>query len=316
VRGILIFLFFCSLPISICLGQEKLFVPVLNEHRFVFNRISRDPFVKSSFRINTGIGESQKVNLPTIEIGDTVIVPTAGKLTYANINAELNVQLNKSVAYFFGFGASAKVGTEPSSLYTNGLNSITGIHNAWKIRLFSNDKHYLSTQLGISTYNASIINVAQFIRDVINSNPDADISQNINVLQGFGSIHYATAFGSMLGMNVVGRYIYGDSFQSSKLVSEFFTSFGLDFNLYPKTKVPIGVSAAYAYTSMPEYTASQNSITSIGNIKIAYTGSDSFIISLDVSSFNAPYLLGRIVEKNQIETRIFNVALNILIYFN
>lgn len=307
-----------SLLISVqhAAGQEKIYIPMLNKHRFINNRIVTPPFIKSSFQINMGLGESQQVNLPGIEIADTVLSLEGGNLIYANLNTELNVTLNNSVAYYFNIGFSARIGSEPISLYTNGLNTITGIKNAWKIRLFSNDKHYLSTMIGISVYDANVVNISSFIRDLINNEPVRNISEDINVLRGFAGVYYATAFGSLLGLNAMAQYVYGDSFEAGKSTSQAMASLALDLNLYPKTNIPLGLSMAYAYVALPDFTTVETETTFIANAKLAYTGNESFLISLDGSTFKAPYLLGRVTEATDIETTVFNYSLNVIIYFN
>ena len=195
-------------------------------------------------------------------------------------------------------------------------NFISVLHLYAKIRLSSNKKHLLSTRVGISAYDASIINISKFINDIINNKSGADITQEINVLQGFVGLHYAYAFGSLVGINLMGQYTYGDLFQYGKSGGFGSGSVALDINLYPKTRIPIGLSMAYAYAIMPDYSAAQFNNTSLVNAKLAYTGSDSFIISLDASSFTTPYLLGRIPEDSKAETRVVNLEINVLIYFN
>jgi hypothetical protein len=297
-------------------GQDKMFIPMLNNHRFIDNRIVLDPFIKSSFQLNMGLGESSKLNLPVIEIGDTSFVPTAGTLVFANLNAELNVTLNEAVAYYLSISFSARLGAEPSSLYSNGINTISGIHNAWKIRLFQDKKNYLSTIVGISTYDASLLNISKFVHDIINGKPNAAITDDINVLRGFMGLQYAHAFGSLVGMNLMGQFTYGDLFETGKSGGQVTASAALDLNLYPKTRIPIGLSLAYAWAQIPDYTTAQYTSTMLVNAKLAYSGSDSFIISVDASSFESTYVLGRIADGSNIKTRVLNYALNVLIYFN
>lgn len=297
-------------------GQERVFIPALNKHRFVNNRLIIDPFIKSSFHLNMGLGESEKVDLPPLLIGDSTILAKSGSITFANLQCHLNIRLNESVTYMFRWGFSARIGSEVNSLYSNGLNTINGIHNAWMIRLFETDKHMLSTSLGILSYNASIINLSKFVEDVISGNQGARLSQNIYVLQGFMGMHYARSFGSLLGLKLMGNFIYGDLFQSDKSGGLGTISGALDLNLYPKTRIPMGMSVGYAYTSLPEYTSEQYEVSSLFNMKLAYTGSDSFIISLDGTAYTAPYLLGRLNDDSSIITNAFNVNLNVLIYFN
>lgn len=78
-------------------------------------------------------------------------------------------------------------------------------------------------------------------------------------------MQFARAFGSLLGMNIMGSYDYGDSFESGKTIGQASVSIALDLNLYPKTNIPLGLSTAYAYTSIPDFTAAQDNTTWIGS---------------------------------------------------
>ena len=195
-------------------------------------------------------------------------------------------------------------------------NFISVLHLYAKIRLSSNKKHLLSTRVGISAYDASIINISKFINDIINNKSGADITQEINVLQGFVGLHYAYAFGSLVGINLMGQYTYGDLFQYGKSGGFGSGSVALDINLYRKTRIPLGLSVAYANAYFPDYSAAQFNNISLVNAKIAYTGSDRFINSIDAGAFTTPYQLGRIAEGSKVETRIINLAIKLLIYFN
>ena len=315
---------FCIFIVLLCsivstqraFAQEKVFIPTLNKHRFISSRLVTDPFIKSYFHLQMGLGQGAKANLPSIQIGDTSIVPTAGSMVYANLSTQLNIKLHNSICYIFRAGYAGRVGTEPSSLYTNGLNTLAGLHNSWMIRVYENQKQILSTSFGISTYNASFINISKFINDVIAGNPGADLARKSNVLQGFLGAHYAYAFGSLLGLKLMATFKYGDLVETGKSGGQLNLAAALDFNPYPKTNIPVGLCFSYAHSSVPELTLTQYSETSIYNLKLAYTGSDSFIISMDGTLFQTPYLLGNLVEGTDIRTNVFNLNLKVLIYFN
>ena len=102
-------------------------VPALTNHQFIRNRLVIDPFIKTAFQVSVGIGNSEKLNLPPVTIGDTTINSALGTLAYYNLAARFDLKLNNWISFELRVGGSARIGSEPSSLFVNGLNTITGV---------------------------------------------------------------------------------------------------------------------------------------------------------------------------------------------
>ena len=291
-------------------------IPTLNHHRFINNQVVIDPFTKTSFRMNMGYGNSNNVSLPSFNFLDSTYSFKTGSLVYANLSFQLDARLKDWVAFYLNIGASARVGVEPRSLYTNGLNTILAIRTGWKIRLLETKKHFLSTLVGVSNYDANITDIAEFINDLVLGIPTTGLGREVNVLQTFGGLHYAYGINSVLGLQITTQYNFGDLFEEGKLGGHWNLSTALDINLHPKTRIPIGVSLAYGYITIPDYTAAQYNTTSVYNGKLAYTGAGSFLISIDVTSYKAAYLSGIFGGRSNTEVNVVSYSLNMLIYFN
>ena len=290
-------------------------VPTLNGHRFIGSRLVDDPFIKSSFRVNMGIGRSS-LSYPPILIGDSLVDRASGSLLFANLSMRFDLKLQDWVSFSYRASGAARVGSDPQTLFTNGLNTIVGNNIGWKIRLFQNRGHSLSMSAGLLTYDVNITNVAKFINDIINGSQSPNLTERINALQGSFGIHYAHGFNSVIGFALDGNYTFGDLFESGQTGGYGRAGISIDINTFPKTNVPLGFVIGYAYARMPDYTVGQFNNTSIYNFKIAYTQSPDFIISVDGTGYEAPYLTGDTNGIQNRETTVINYSINMLIYFN
>jgi hypothetical protein len=180
----------------------------------------------------------------------------------------------------------------------------------------STEKQYLSTQVGVRTNNATVTNIQRYVQQILDGVPSPNLSEDIFVLQGVWSLSYAYGASSLLGFAMDTKLVYGDLFEPGK--SGWTGSIGaaIDLNLYPKTSIPLGFSFAYAYANLPDFTTAQYNTESYFNTKIAFTQSENFIISLETTTYKAPYLLGfREIDQNE-DTRVQTFSLNMLIYFD
>ena len=309
------------LLISICvlaqtIQEEDVNIPTLNGHRFVGNRLIDDPFIKSSFRVNMGIGRSS-LNYPPILIGDSLVDRTSGSLLFANLSMRFDLRLQDWVSFSYRVSGAARVGSDPQTLFTNGLNTIVGNNIGWKIRLFQNKGHCLSLSAGVLTYDVNVTNVIKFINDILNGSQSPNLTERLNVLQGTFGIHYAHGFNSVIGISLDGNYAFGDLFESGQTGGYGRAGISVDINTFPKTNVPLGFNFGYAYARIPDYAVGQFNNTSMYNFKIAYTQSPDFIISLDGTGYEAPYVVSS--NSGSTESRIstvINYSVNMLIYFN
>jgi hypothetical protein len=309
----LILLLFLQAP---SYGQDDGSIPTLNNHRFINNFIVEDPFTKSTLRYNMGVGSSSKIELPSTDIGDSTSEPTIGNLLYSSLNFQVDLRLKEWVSYVLRIGASARVGLQPQTIFTNGLNAVLGVSNSWKFRLYQNEKHQLSTSARINSYTVSVTDVAAFVDDIIGEDSSQNASEVLEVLQAGIGVHYAYAPGSVIGLQTTAKFKYGDLFETGKSGGSFTISGAMDINLFPKTNIPLGLSLGYGYTSIPDFSVAQYNNTSIFNAKLAYTGSKNVIVSVDGTTFTGPYNSGPKAQEEESDIRVLNLSLNVIIYFN
>ena len=317
----LIIVFLLLLEVSSVFGQtrrdEPPKIPTLNGHRFLDNRLVFNSWSNSSFKLYVGYGDSQRLPLQSLDLGDTVLTTSNGSLAFATLGVNYEQRIKDWLSFYLSVGGTARVGLETRGLLTQGLNTYIGYQLGWKIKIWENERNRLAGRLGIYNYEANFINVLQYVLDVINNNPNASVSQDVPALQTFMGLMYAHSFGPLIGIQAEATLGIGDSFIRDDESTDVTYGLGIaaDLNLYPKTKVPLGLSLGYSLNSTPEVNLESSSVTSIFSYQLAYTGTSDFIISLDFTSFKLPVVLG--ADLNKIgEVKTDNVTLNVTYYFN
>ena len=97
-----------------------------------------------------------------------------------------------------------------------------------------------------------------------------------------GGLRFAWAASELIGVNLLGEGAYGESVdkrEKNKLHIKFGGS--VDFDLHSRTVVPIGFSLGYTFNTFPDGDINGDTNTQTMFLRIAYTGREDFIISLD-----------------------------------
>jgi len=296
-------------------GQSNSGIPVINDHKFLINDLIVDPFTKSSFRTKTGIGRTAISELPDIQIGDSLIKSPSGDLLVVGMNYQFDLRMKEWASLYLGFEISGRLGSEAFSLYTNGVNSLVGFDMGWKLVLFESKAHFLSTSIGILNRNATVINLSKWINGVITGTP-SEITERMIALQGTTGLYYAWGINEVLGIQAMTQLSYGDLFEAGKSGAQLISGAALDLNFSSVSRIPLGVSLASGYLYAPDFTISQYHKTWINNLKFGFTRSHDFLITIDISTYKAPYLVGILSSQDYHSTRVFDYALNIIIYFD
>jgi hypothetical protein len=296
-------------------AQSNSGVPVINGHKFLINDLIVDPFTKSSFRTSTGVGSSRISELPPIQIGDSLIPSPSGDLLFVNMRYQFDLRMKEWASFYAGLDLSGRLGSEPYSLYTNGLNSLVGFDMGWKLVLFENYAHFLSTSAGISNRSATVINLSKWIEGIILGEP-SQITERMITLQGTTGLYYAWGINQVLGIQAMAQLSYGDLFEEGKSGAQGEIGGALDLNFSSISKVPLGLSLASGYTFAPDFTVSQYHSTWIHSMKFGFTRSHDFLITLDITTYKAPYIVGILAAQSYESTRVVNYALDIIIYFD
>lgn len=159
------------------------------------------------------------------------------------------------------------------------------------------------------------MNVLKYIKDVIEENPAADITQNSNILAGNIGLSYAYAHNDLWGIYATGRYFLGDGVVPGESINELNLAFAVDFDLSARTKIPIGLNMGFSSTTVPEFTLAKTAKSTIYSFQIAYVGRDDLQIGLTSSFFEIPLEIEGFPRTNGIETTVSNISLVMRYFF-
>lgn len=311
----LLFIFFLS---TMCLAQEKeakSTTPTLNGHRFILNGYVHDPFIYTGFKMELGVGLSEDYELINLPVLGYELKLRGGNNIYTTLNAGYHQKINDWAMIYGTFGVLGRLGTETGSLVANGLNSITGSTYGMKFKLFETEKSILSTEFEVKNYNSSYVNVLQYLIDIIEDNPRAALTQNINSLYGNIGAQYAYAFNDLMGLYGTLRYSFGDSVLPGEKVNHFNYGLAFDVNLSARTDVPLGASLGVMSATIPEMTLATSPNTTMTNLRLVYTGRNDLQIGLNISTFKAKYKIYSTTVPLDIDTNVINSSLTLNYFF-
>ncbi len=310
------FTFLVFMAISVY-GQDYEFakegvIPQLNSHRFVGNQSLDNPFTKSMFELFFGYGNSAPMSTGEFAVGDTTIELSLGNLVYVSTGAKLNLQLKDWLSYNFRFGYSARIGSEPIGLIANGIQSYSFFHNGWRIRIFENNGHYLSANLGVDNSAGVVLDLENYFSDIINGVPSPQISKTYYTLRGIFEVNYAWGINDILGLIFNGGLHYGDLYLTGTTGLSNKVGTGIDLNLYPKTNIPLGFNLAYTFSGSESFEMPVSG--SKYSARLAYTRSNSYIISLDATSNTVSYSAGTPSNGTLPQASVLTVLLNLVMF--
>jgi len=289
--------------------------PSLNGHDFIMNGFVQNPFIYSGFRMNFGVSMSEEYDLFDIPIGDTLVSVTGGNNLYAGLNAGYQQKINDWAMLYVDFGLLGRVGTQPTSLISNGLSTISGATYGMKFKLLETQKSMLSTGFQVKNYGLSVVNILQYIVDLVDNNPNASLNQNSNALFGNIGVQYAYAFNDLIGTYANLHYTFGDSVIPGQSVQELDFALAIDINLKSRTKVPLGINIGVASATLPEFTLAATKNTTVSNVRLVYTGRDDIQIGLNTMYYSAPFNIEAAGIPISVETNVFGSTLSFNYFF-
>lgn len=286
----------------------------LNGHQFVINEFVRDPFIYTSFNLLMGYGSSDGYNFPTLNIGDYELNIRSGELFFGSLHTSYSHKINDWSMAYINFGVTGRFGSEPASMLTQGLNSITGFSYGMKFKILHTKKSMLSTEFRMKNYSISFINVFRYLKDLIEQNTTADLTQNAHILAGQIGASYAYAHNSLWGVYGSAKYFFGDSIIQGESVNQLNLGLSFDLNLYARTKIPLGINIGASSSTVPEFTLAKKSSSTIYSIQVAYVGRKDLQIGINASWFDSPLEVEGIPVTQGLETNVRNLSM-IMRYF-
>ncbi len=281
---------FCFLVIFLILAVGLTAAPLVDPqkphlagHAFVDNLLVPSPFITTSIRNSLGYGKALDVETPIVDLGDGEIIGLKGDLLFAVLDFEYQYAIKRWIALRVKVRGFARAGTGVQTILSEGVTMVTGFEFGWKVRLHETDRSYLVATLDLINRNATGINIAQFVEDVIDGNP-ATLVKKTPSTRGALGLSYAWAASDLFGLVVNAGSGYGESFNRKDKDQLFFRAgVAVDADLLARTSVPIGLALGYVYDTFPENgSTAENGLHAVG-LRIAYTGKPDFLIALDQS---------------------------------
>jgi len=263
-------------------------VPHLNDHYFIPNMNVPSPFTNSHFGMNLGIASSSEFENVILVIEGEKIIGLKGSLIFADLNFDYQQKIKDWIAFYANVGLTARIGTELQSMLTQGVNTVTSFRMGWLVKLVQKEKYMLSGSIQINNYSANFINIGEFIEDLVRDSTVTSISKNVPILNGGLGLRFAYGINELFGFQAHGTAVYGESFERgvSDLIYQFGGSF--DMNLAAKTKVPLGLSAFFTASSLPDIVQVKGKSATNTGIKISYTGGPHINLGLELSRSKIP----------------------------
>lgn len=257
-------------------------IPTLNGHGFFPLGRAGGPFISSFLKISVGAAQTEPIDFGVLEINGREIYNFDGTVLYSDIDIEFQQKIKDWLGIYFRYRSAARFGAQISSIYSEGLNTVSGYELGWIIKVSEGKKHFLSTHLQLSDYKTNYIYLDRFILNVIRDTVISS-SENIPALFGAAGIHLALAPNDLIGFCFNGSVGYGESFNRDN--SRIFARFGVstDIDLYKRTPIPLGIGLQSSISSFPSYDQLEDKYTNLTGVKLAYTGSNEYIIGIETA---------------------------------
>jgi len=158
----------------------------------------------------------------------------------------------------------------------------TGFEFGWLIRLLQTNRVILSASADVSNNSFTVVDIDQFVRDIIARIPDPQLTDHVPTVRGTGGLRFAWGVSGLFGLTALFEGGYGDVPRRAEGADFLYrTGATLDFDLGAVSPVPIGIGLSYSQTSV----VSQMDVDSDEHVvvlRLGYTGRPDFIIGLDV----------------------------------
>lgn len=291
MKGYLLILFFA---LAFCQNlycqkktQEVVF-PTLNGHKVVSLSNARSPFHQSQLYLNLELGNSAVFSSTGVDLGDTTIFQLTNELLYTRLGLGYQQRIKDWISFYARLDFGARLGTDAGSLLIEGVNTIESIEVGISFRISEGEKHAISGYLKTHNVKAEIIDVRQFISDIIDENTKASIQKSVPALNvGMGAVASFAPY-KFLGLNFNGQISYGETLQRGTSAFLYEAGGSVDLMLNDWINVPLSLVVGGSLNTIPNIFSIDGDLTSNFQVKLAYNKSDDFVLSIETYGGQSP----------------------------
>ena len=257
-------------------------IPQLNGHIFTPMFDATSPFINTSVRIGVGIAQTEEVEYFAIHLGEYELLSLTGDVLFSDINVMYQQRVKDWLAMFAEYHFTARIGTEMSSLFVEGINTVHEFDVGWILKAYHSEKHILSTYFSINNLNAKFIDFTNILES-ISGDTLIPASRDVPALTGSVGLRYAWAPRSLIGIGLMAELSYGEAL--SRSTTKLFYKLGpkIDLDLSAKTRIPLGIALNYFITSAPAVVQDIEKRTQLLKLKFSYLGAGDFIIGFSTA---------------------------------
>jgi hypothetical protein len=261
-------------------------------HQFIPSTIVPDPFISTTFMSTTGFGKAINLITPVYNVDGEQISEISSDIGFMVLGFDYQQALSHRVALHAALSASARVGTSPEAILSEGLSAIYGYSLGGMVNVVQKRNWQLSATAdlrGNTLYSVAPLDFALAVVDNVENGDSTGAVQdaqdsllasgdNLRVLGGVrGAYTPAPGIGfiSFLEAGLGEKFEKGSDNTS---VVNFGAAASFDFN--PLTRTPVGLLATFRNESLSEKGDDVGSVQSYG-LGIFYTGRRFFTLGLE-----------------------------------
>jgi hypothetical protein len=263
-------------------GHGTLKRPAIGGHTFLSSDFVPDPFVRGFVRQSLGVAQALDLQFPLGIIGTDTLAILDGDLSFAVFDFEYQAAVKDWLAARGRVNLRTRLGTDGTALLAEGVQVSTGFEFGWLLRLLATERVYLSANVDVSRSSFTVVDIREFLEDVIAGADDPQLADDIPTVRGGGGLRFAWGASRLFGLTALVEIGYGDAARRDREGDFAYTLGGLlDFDVGAVTPVPVGVGLGYRQSSVVQQVDAESD-TRTAVVRVGYSGRPDFVIAVDI----------------------------------
>jgi hypothetical protein len=289
-------------------------LPMLNGFRFIPSDIVQDPFINTFIKLSAGSGVALDLKSYIKNLQGDVLDTLSGDISYLSGDLEFQYAANDWLAFNVDFGGSGRLGSNAYTILTSGISYTTTFTLGGKIRIWQNDKMFLSGSIEYSSSEVAVYSIYDFVKGVYENGGKIDsaahsLLQTETLPNAFGNFNFAYAPTDWCGLLGVAGFGVTKVFDRKERGNfKLGAAVAIDFLNVEYVHFPIGILLSARYNTLAETGSDIENFTVLG-FRIGYTGHKDFDIGIENTYTNLK------IKTSDEKTKALLMAFKIRYYF-
>ncbi|WP_422360267.1 hypothetical protein [Reichenbachiella sp.] len=290
-------------------GQSETKIPTLNGHPFTGLGTMKSPYTNTSFFLELGLGETGVFTTEGVPVGDSTVFNLNGELLFVNLRFGYKQRVKKWISFFFNADYSARLGNSAESIYVSGVNTMITIEPGVSFSILEKEKFVLSGYVKLTNTESSIVDVSGFVEDLFAGKKYASLTRDVPALNGGGGLTGIYAIGPSIAFHVDGQLVYGETLERTPPELQYYIGSNVSLNFQKWLNLPITFTTGGYANTLTNVFSTQGNLTSSFLMKLTYTGSESFALSIESYNGRTP------IENTNNRVQLRGVSFSSRFYF-